>query len=75
MKKHKFHFSTLIMLVLLVVCFFYRTEIVNFVMSNVIQNTKVEAPKDNSYSNDFNFEFVHITDSFHVKNRAFHSLL
>jgi len=69
MKKHKFHFSTLIMLVLLVVCFFYRTEIVNFVMSNVIQNTKVEAPKDNSYSNDFNFEFVHITDSFHVKNR------
>ncbi|MEI3507770.1 MAG: hypothetical protein V8R01_01325 [Bacilli bacterium] len=69
MKKHKIHISTLILLVLLVFCFLYRTEIVTFVMSNVAQNTKVTAPNSNNYKNDYKFEFVQTTDNFHVKNK------
>ena len=69
MKKRKMHISTLILLILLVVCFFYRGQIVSFVMGHIVQNTKVNAPNDNEYALDYSFEFVQKTDNFHVKNK------
>ena len=69
MGKFKLHISTLILLILLVVCYFHRTDIVTFVMSNVIQHKEVTAPNDNSYKNNFNFKFVQETNQFHVQNR------
>ncbi len=69
MKKHKIHISTLILLVILIFCFLYRTEIVTFVMSNIAQNTKITAPNNNNYKNDYQFQFVQTTNNFHVKNK------
>lgn len=69
MKGHKIHFSTLILLVLLVVCYIYRAEIVTFVMSNVSDHTTVTAPNANSYKNGYEFKFVHDITGFHVKNK------
>lgn len=61
--------STIILLILLVVCYTYRTEIVSYVMSNVVQHKEVTAPNDNSYTNDFDFAFVNTTQHFHVTSR------
>lgn len=69
MKRYNIHISTLILLTLLVVCFFYKEEIATFVMGNVVQNTKVAAPNNNNYTNDFKFELVQNTNDFHVKNK------
>ncbi len=69
MRKHKISISTIILLVILVVCFIYRTEIVTFVMSNVADYTKVSAPSKNNYDNDYKFKFVQKTDEFHVQNK------
>ena len=69
MKKHKFSISTAILLILLVCCFFYRTEIVTFIMSNVTEYTKVTAPNRNNYSTNYGFELVKETDDFHVNSR------
>ena len=69
MRDRKFHFSTLILLVLLVVCFLFRTQIVTFVMANVSQHTKVTAPNSNKYKTDYNFQFVHDITGFHVKDK------
>lgn len=68
MKKHRFPISTIILLILLVVCFMYRTEIVTFVMSNVSEYTEVAKPNNNDYTNDFQFELVQTTNNFHVNN-------
>lgn len=67
--KRKITFSTVILILVLIVCFIYRTDITNFVMKNIVQYTKVESPKYNSYSTNYDFEFVKDTDNFHVKNR------
>lgn len=69
MKKHKIHISTLIMLGLLVVCFFYKTEIVTFIMSNIVEYKTVNKPSNNTYSNDFDFKFVQNTNNFHAENK------
>ena len=61
--------STVILLILLVSCYMYRTEIVSYVMSNVVQNKHVVAPDDNNYSDKFEFAFVKTTDNFHVTSR------
>lgn len=68
MKKSRIHISTLILLILLFVCFIYRSQIVTFVMSNVAEYTKVNEPVKNNYSNDFKFAFAYQTDNFHVNN-------
>ncbi len=69
MRKHKFPFSTLILLILLVGCFLYRAEIVTFVMTTATEYTKVNKPDNNKYATNFDFEFVKTTDNFHVKNK------
>jgi len=69
MKKYKIHISTVILLILLVTCFFYKTEIVTFVMNNVTEYTTVNKPDDNKYTKNFDFLFVQNTDNFHVKNK------
>ena len=68
MKRSRIHISTLILLILLFVCFIYRSQIVTFVMSNVAEYTKVNEPVKNNYSNDFKFAFAYQTDNFHVNN-------
>ncbi len=68
MRKSRIHISTLILLILLIICFIYRSQIVTFVMSNVAEYTKVNKPVKNNYSNDFKFAFAHQTDNFHVNN-------
>ncbi len=70
MKKHKLHYSTLLLLVLLVFCYIYRTDIVTYVMTKISDHTIVAAPNSNNYKNDYSFKFVHDTTNFHVKNRA-----
>ena len=67
--KKRIHISTLILLILLVLGFFFRAQIVTFVMSNIVQNVEVTAPNDNNYTNDFEFKFVQTTNNFHVKNK------
>lgn len=69
MKNYKFHLSTIILLILLVLCLLYRTEIVTFVMENITEYTKVNKPEDNNYTKNFDFEFVQNTNDFHVKNK------
>lgn len=68
MRKPRIHISTLILLILLIICFIYRSQIVTFVMSNVAEYTKVNKPVKNNYSNDFKFAFAYQTDNFHVNN-------
>lgn len=58
-----------ILLIILAVCFFYRTEIVSFALKNMAEYTNVSSPSSNSYKNDFKFSFVQDTDNFHVKSR------
>ena len=69
MKKILGWLSTIILLGLLVFCYFYREEIVTFVMGNANQFAKVEAKEANGYKNDFSFEFVKETNDFHVKSK------
>ncbi len=69
MKHYKFHISTIMLLILLVICIFYRTEIVTFVMENVTEYTKVNKPDDNKYTKSFDFSFVQNTNDFHVKDK------
>ena len=57
------------LLILLVICIFYRTEIVTFVMENVTEYTKVNKPDDNKYTKSFDFSFVQNTNDFHVKDK------
>ncbi len=69
MKNHRFHISTIILLILLVLCLTYRSEIVTFVMGNITEYTKVNKPEDNKYTQNFDFKFVQNTNDFHVKNK------
>ncbi|MBR2833420.1 MAG: hypothetical protein IKE75_03200 [Bacilli bacterium] len=65
----KLSILTIILVVLLVICYTYRTEIVTFVMKNAVQNKKIEAPNDNNYTTNYEFAFVKTTDHFHVTDR------
>lgn len=67
--KRRFSISTLILLVILVLCFFYRTDIVSFALKNMAEYTNVSSPNSNSYKKDYKFAFVWDTDNFHVKSR------
>ena len=69
MGRRKIHFSTLFLLILLVFCYIYRADIVNFVMGKVTEYTEVKDPVANNYKNDYEFKFVHDITGFHVKNR------
>ena len=68
MKKIFSWLWTIILLGLLVFCFFNREDVVKFVMGNATQFVNVEAKDANNYKTDFSFEFVKETDDFHVKN-------
>ena len=69
MKKIIGWLTTIVLLVLLVICYLYREEIVTFVMGNVLNHVTVDTPKANDYKNDFSFDFVKETNNFHVKNK------
>ena len=71
MKKGWSFFSTILFCFILIICFTYREDIVNFVMSSVIQNKEVTLPNTNDESNfnNYEFKFVKETNDFHVKNR------
>ena len=60
--------STVLLCLLLVFCYNYREDIVNFVMQKVDSNITPTLPEDNSYSGNTDFMFVQKTDDFHVKN-------
>ena len=47
----------------------YRTEIVTYVRSNIVQNKEVSSPNNNSYTNNFEFAFVKTTTHFHVTSK------
>ena len=69
MKKGFGFLSTFIICFMLIVAYTYRENIVNFVMSNVIQNKEVTLPNETSNYNSYDFNFVHETDNFHVKSK------
>ena len=66
MKKY---ISAGIIILLLTICFFFRTEIVNFIMKNVVQHITVAVPNTNAYKSNYSFKFVGTTENFHVNNR------
>lgn len=69
MKKILSILWTVILLALLILFFMYREEVVNFVMGNVSNYIKVDAPKANEYKKDYSFKLVKNTDNFHVKSK------
>lgn len=60
--------STFVLCILLIFCFQYKENIVNFVMHKVDQNTTIDLPHENNYYNNIDFQFVQKTDDFHIKN-------
>ena len=60
--------STIILCLLLVFCYNYRENIVNFVMKKVDNNITPTLPNANNYEDNIDFMFVQKTDDFHVKN-------
>ena len=69
MKRIWGFFTTIIFCALFILAFTYREDIVNYVMSSVIQNKEVTLPNEENNFNNFEFSFVHETSDFHVKNR------
>ena len=71
MKKIRSFLVTILFCFLFIVCFTYREDIVNFVMSSAVQNKQVALPNDSNEANFNNYEFgfVKETDEFHVKNK------
>lgn len=71
MKKVRSFLVTILFCFLFIVCFTYREDIVNFVMSSAIQNKQVTLPNDveEINYNNYEFGFVKETNEFHVKNR------
>ena len=69
MKKLWSFFTTVLFCILFVAAFTYRKDIVNFVMSSVVQNKEVALPNEEINFNNFEFGFVQETDDFHVNNR------
>lgn len=69
MKKILSFFTTILFCILFLVAFTYREDIVNFVMSSVVQNKEVTLPNEEINFNDFDFAFVKETSDFHVKNK------
>lgn len=59
----------IIILLLCVICFIYRTNITSFVITTLNQYSMVENPENNDYSTNYKFGFVQTTDDFHVKNK------
>ena len=69
MKKFWNFFTTILFCILFVVAFTYREDIVNFVMSSVVQNKQVTLPNEEVNFNNFDFDFVKETNDFHVNNK------
>lgn len=69
MKKHWSFFTTILSCILFIIAFTYRGDIINFVMSSVIQNKEVSLPNEEVNFNDFEFTFVQEAEDFHVNNR------
>ena len=69
MKKFWNFFTTIIFCALFILAFTYRENIVNFVMSSVIQNKQVSLPNEGANFNNYEFVFVQETDDFHVNSK------
>lgn len=61
--------KTLFFLGLLIFTFFYRTEIVSFIYSNIIYKKEIILESPNKYKLDYNFKYVKETDNFFPKNK------
>lgn len=61
-------FKTFIFLIIFVLVFTYREEIVKTVVKTYMQYETINLPDSNVYSDDFNFELVKRTEDFHVKS-------
>lgn len=61
-------FSTIALCILMLLCFNYREQIAQKTMQTIIQNQEVSLPVSNEYDNNLDFEFVHRTNDFHVKD-------
>ena len=61
-------FKTFIFLIIFVLVFTYREEIVKTVVKTYTQYETINLPDSNVYSDDFNFELVKRTEDFHVKS-------
>lgn len=60
--------STILLCILLIICFNYKEDIAKVVMQKVTENKEITLPDSNNYDNNINFMFVQKTDDFHVKN-------
>lgn len=60
--------TTILLCILLIVCFNYRDEIAKTVMQKVTEKKEVTLPDSNNYDNNISFMFVQKTDEFHVKD-------
>ena len=61
--------TRLLFIILLIVIYIYRTEIVSFTMNTVTDYITIEAPTSNNYKKDYEFMLVQNTDNFHAENK------
>ena len=58
-----------LIIILLIVVYIYRTEIISFSVTTVTDNIKIDPPSSNNYKKDYTFAFASNTDNFHPKNK------
>ena len=69
MIKLKKVFTRILFIILLIIVYIYRSEIVSFTINTVTDHITVEAPNDNNYKKDYNFMLVQNTSNYHAKNK------
>ncbi len=69
MKENKSLFITIILCIILTLCYTYKNDIIKYIMSNSIQNKTVTLPNKKKNYNNYKFLFVQETNDFHVKNK------
>ncbi len=67
--QKKTNYITIILCITLIFCYSYKENIIDYVMTNSIQNKKVTLPNQIKNYNNYNFSFVQDTNNFHVKNK------
>lgn len=69
MRENKILFITIILCIILTLCYTYKNDIIKYVISNSIQNKTVTLPNEEKNYNNYKFLFVQDTNNFHVKNK------
>ena len=61
--------KALFLISVLVLVYYYRVNIVDYIVTNYIYNKEIEAPEPNEYKRDYDFSFIKRTDDFSPDNK------